>query len=263
MALAFILFFILGALAGSFLNVVVFRRPRGQSAFKGRSHCPHCRKALRWFELVPFFSFLLQGGRCRRCQKPIGWADFGGEFLTALVWGIFGALLIERGELGLLVILLPLISLLTLLFLYDARHQLLPDQFVAPSFLLALIWAAVRPFNELQSYFFPIFSGPPADGGILTSAILAGLVITLALFVIFLLTRGRGLGLGDVKLAPALGLLVGWPAALDVLLLAFVVGAITGIMLIASGRKALKSPIAFGPFLIGAALFILALQLYG
>lgn len=252
--------FILGAIVGSFLNVVVERLPRAQFIIWSRSQCPGCKKVLAWRELVPLVSFFILKRRCSKCRAPISWRYLFGEALTAVSWSVIGGILLERGSLLTFGLGLGLVTLLVLLLLYDARHQLLPDRFLLPAFGLAVGWAALG-FNPGRSVFLPLFDvGQTAS--FLFSAAAAGGAFLFFLFL-YILTRGQGMGLGDVKLSAVLGFMAGGPAILDVLLLAFGIGAITGIMYIALGRKTLRSPIAFGPFLIGAALFVLGWQLYG
>lgn len=257
--MSFVILFVFGAIIGSFLNVVVERLPQAERIAWSRSHCPRCKKILAWWELMPLVSFFILKRRCSKCRAPISWRYFVGEAVTAVSWSVIGGILLERGTLLAFSVGLGLVTLLVLLLLYDARHRLLPDRFILPALGLAMVWAGLE-LNPSQSIFMPIFNGASA-ASFLTS-VEAALGAFLFFLLLYVLTRGQGMGLGDVKLAGVLGFMAGWPAILDVLMVAFGIGAITGIMYIALGKRTLRSAIAFGPFLISAALVVLGWQLY-
>ena len=256
-----ILMFCFGVTIGSFVNVIVGRLPKGQNPWRGRSHCPKCRHALSAADLVPLLSFIGLRGQCRYCRARISSAYFWGELFMGLAWLITGLGAIMAGyDSAHLVVSLLIVSLLVLLFLYDLRTQLLPDIFVGPLVILSVIWALIWPGVYSNSFALPLTFFT------LDSNLISGLAAALAaagfLGLLWLVTRGRGMGLGDVKLALALGFLSGWPMIVDTLLGAFISGAIVGIILLSRGTKTLKSRLAFGPFLIGAQLIIWWWQLY-
>ena len=253
--------FMLGSVVGSFMNVIVGRLPRGQSPWRGRSHCPKCRHVLSVADLVPLLSYVFLHGRCRYCKAPISTGYFWGEVFMGLAWLITGlGVAIAGYDSALAMISLLIVSLLVLLFLYDFKTQLLPDIFVGPLVILSIIWALIWPGVYSNSFALPLTFFT------LDSNLISGLAAALAaagfLGLLWLVTRGRGMGLGDVKLALALGFLSGWPMIVDTLLGAFISGAIVGIILLSCGTKTLKSRLAFGPFLIGAQLIIWWWQLY-
>lgn len=203
-----------GVAVGSFLNVLIDRLPRGENALTGRSVCDHCKKPLRWFELIPLLSFFLQRGRCRRCHKELSWQ----YPFVELVTGVAFAAGVN-----------PLVfSSLLVIFVADLKYQIIPDSMIMIGVLGAI-------------------------GGIRENA-LSGLGAAGFFFVLWMITKGRGMGLGDVKLAFLMGLLLGFPRIVVAGYLAFLTGAVVGVILIVLGKKTLKERIAFGPFLIAGTV---------
>lgn len=213
--------FLFGLLVGSFLNVLADRLPFGESVLWGRSHCDFCRKPLRWFELIPIVSFLFQGGRCLRCKKKLSFQYPVVELITALGFVYF------TGQWAYMIIFCAFV----VIFVSDLKYQIIPDSMVVVIALSTL--AAI---------------GLQADH--LYASCGAGLFF----YAIWRLTKGRGMGFGDVKLAFALGLFLGFPDIIVALYMAFLTGAIVGVILILIGQKRPKSKIAFGPFLVAGAV---------
>lgn len=235
---------------GSFLNCAVYRLKEGISFISGRSFCPSCKHALAWYDLVPIFSFVLLAGKCRYCGKKISWQYPSAELLAGLVFlsvfnysvtaagGVFGAEFLAN-----VIYLFAISSLLIMIFIFDLKWFIIPDK-------ILLIAAGA----SILFHFYGFFSGSCGQsciGGFLLSA-LGAFAFFLA---IFLLTKGKAMGFGDVKLAFFMGLFLGWPKIAVALFLAFLIGAIIGTILIASKKKGWKSEIPFGPFLI-TGLFI-------
>lgn len=227
---------LIGICVGSFLGVLAERLPRGEDVIWSRSHCDHCKKTLAWYELIPLFSFALQRGRCRACRKKLSWKYPAIEVATGGVWGAT-ALLSPPTILGVGANLLVVSSFLVI-FLADLRYQIIPD-----SMLVAAALGVVGRWVD--------------GGGDIAHALWAGTVAAGFFLFLWLVTRGRGIGLGDVKLAFLLGLLSGFPSILFAIYIAFLTGATVGVILILGGVKKLKSRIAFGPFLIIGALVAL------
>lgn len=219
-----LLFFALGLVLGSFIAALSWRYPRNMSIASGRSSCPKCKKQIVWYDNIPFFSFLLLGGKCRFCNRPISWRYPAIELATAI--GFF--------LIGFNVFYLIIFCILELIFIIDFEHKVIPDTF---TFLGMLV---------VFAYF--LITG----SSLLFSNIFAGLTCAFLLLLIHLLTGGRGMGLGDVKFAVFGGMLMGTKLNIIWLFLAFLTGAIAGIILILSRRADFKDQIAFGPFLIAA-----------
>ncbi|MEK7554691.1 MAG: prepilin peptidase [Patescibacteria group bacterium] len=276
-----VLLFAVGAAVGSFLNVLAFRYDPDKPIFRrgiigGRSHCMGCGKTLLWYELIPIVSFVIQRGRCRSCgmrlsiQYPFleilgGLIAFGIPFITFEVYDV--ALHRIDGALPLwYFFLVGIFELSAFIYLFisavDARLTIIPDQ----SNLLLIVFAGLKIWiltvASIWSDFTGSFVGHYAAifgfrENILLNHIVAAL-FGLAFFgIIWGLSRGRAMGMGDVKLAGVTGLLLGWPDTMFALLLAFIVGALFGILLIVRRKKNMKSSVAFGPFVaIGVALIV-------
>ncbi len=223
---------LLGLVVGSFLNVCIYRLPRKLSIAYPPSFCPSCERCLAFWELVPLLSYLVLGGRCRSCRARISpvyplveggtailyLAAVAREGLTldALSLALFGSLLIVCGGV-------------------DAGHRIIPDVVSVPGIVLGLGLSAFRPPVGVWSALIGLLIG----GGFL--------------FLVAILTDG-GMGGGDIKLGAMMGAFLGWSGVLVALLLGFVSGALAGGLLLVTGKKKRRDPIAFGPFLAAGGL---------
>lgn len=237
-----IIIFLFGLAIGSFLNVVIDRTPTDESLFWGRSHCDFCHKTLRWYELIPLVSFLLQKGRCLRCRKQLSWQYPLVECATALCFVWFYLLTPFSGHS--LTYALSLLSAgivaaaFIVILVADIKYQLIPDTAVLGLLIAGLMRVLLIPENWM-------------------SHVASGLIGGSIFLFLWWVTRGRGMGFGDVKLAAVLGFLLGHPGTIIAFYIAFLTGALAGVILIIGGRARMKSKIAFGPFLIiGAAVAI-------
>ncbi len=222
--------FILGLTIGSFLNVLIDRLPQGRSIFWGRSKCDHCHKTLRWFELIPVLSFFIQGGRCRRCHRVLSIQYPLVELLTAI--GITYLFLVFSKSLSLSISSSLVFSSLLVIFFADLKYQIIPDSMVVIG-LLGSIGILIATSMSM-----------------IAINIITGLASSCFFLFFWYFTHGRGMGLGDVKLALLLGFLLGFPKIVVALYIAFLTGAAYGVILILIGKKSLKTRIAFGPFLV-------------
>jgi leader peptidase (prepilin peptidase)/N-methyltransferase len=233
--------FLVGLSIGSFINCLVYRlnEKNGQGLISGRSECPKCGHQLRWYENIPLISFIFLKGKCRYCQKPIS-VHYP---LVELSTGILFALTYQQiGSNSLFSILYSLfsISCFMAIFLSDFLYFTIPDEIVLPAIGISLLKILV------------VGHLPGRQAG--WSLIIPGLLSALFFFILVLVTKGRGMGLGDVKLAGLMGFFLGYPKIVVALYLAFLTGAIVGVILIISGKKRLGEHIPFGPFLTTAAI---------
>lgn len=239
--LLFPLVFIFGTVIGSFLNVLILRYQSDLSIINSRSECPHCHKQLRWWELVPVVSFTILRGQCARCHQPISVQYPIVELLTGLSALLVLAVVQPLTETGWLqfALLLAIVSCLIVLGVIDLRTYLLPDSYIIILSVLVISLLTIRHSWDWVS-------------------LLAGMGIG-AGFLGFLwaITRGRGLGLGDVKLLLPLGALLGPLGITVVLFLAFMAGGLLGMVLLLRQRVSMKTAIPFGPFLVIAATIVL------
>ena len=241
----YILIFILGLSVGSFLNVIICRLETKETIISNRSYCPQCRAILKWYDLIPVLSFLLQKRRCRYCKKKISWQYPVVEIATACLF-----LLIFNLQFSIfnLIYYFIIISFLIIIFTYDLKHYLIPNRIIYP----AIIIAGIFNFQFLISNQFSIFK----------FSILSALGASSFFLALVLVSKGKWMGLGDVKLAFLMGLILGWPNILLALFLSFLSGAVIGIGLIIFGKKGFKSQIPFGPFLAGSTILVMFYNLY-
>jgi leader peptidase (prepilin peptidase)/N-methyltransferase len=234
-----------GLVIGSFLNVVIWRVPRHESVVSPGSHCPGCDTALSPLENVPVVSWVALRGRCRHCGTRISPRYPLVELLTAGLWVAMGA---RFGASWDLPPYLVLVSGLVALSLIDLDHFLLPNRVLYPTGI------AMTALFGLAA----ILDDATDD---LLRALLCGLVAFLVFFAIHVISP-RGMGFGDVRLSLVLGVALGWLSWRHVylgLFLGFLLGAVVGVALIATGVRTRKDHVPFGPFLAaGAVIAILA-----
>jgi leader peptidase (prepilin peptidase)/N-methyltransferase len=234
--------FVFGAIIGSFVGALTWRWPEEKSIFDGRSICPHCKHQIRWYDNIPIFSYFILQGKCRDCKKKISKRYVSIEMLTAVSFVFFYQFfpqvsmnLIWLNKLPYLLglsVFLSILSILIAVFIIDLEHQYIPDTLV---FILSLLVFIVLMLSSNAGLFLYLTAG-------LGSAVF--------LLFIHLSTLGRGMGLGDVKLALAMGLVLGYPLAVVWMFSSFVLGSIIGIILIVLKAAKFKQRIAFGPFLV-------------
>jgi leader peptidase (prepilin peptidase) / N-methyltransferase len=228
---------VLGAVLGSFLNVVIHRVPLGESVVSPGSHCPSCNAAIGPLDNVPLLSWLLLRGRCRHCGAHISARYPAVELVTAVT---FAAIVAARGFDEGLVLELPFAACLIALAGIDLDHRLLPNRIVYPMAVYGLIATAVVDTNDLPEH------------------LIAGAGAFTFLFVA-VLAYPAGMGMGDVKLAGAMGLYLG-VSIVPALLVAFLLGTVVGLAIMArEGVEARKKAVPFGVFLaLGGITGVLA-----
>ena len=237
-----------GLIVGSFLNVVICRVPDGRSVVRPRSRCPSCSASIAARDNIPVVSWLLLRGRCRQCAQRISWRYPLVELATMLVWLVLGGwALLGAGEPGMLPLLLVIGSAGVALVVIDVEHHRLPDAIVLPLYPLTIAGLAL--------------SGLVSGRWAILAALAGAGIWVLVVGLPWLVSGGRGMGFGDVKLAPVLGATLGWvsvPSAVVGLFAGFVLGALVGGALMLLGRAGRRTALAFGPFLIvGAFLGLL------
>ncbi len=240
---------VLGLVVGSFLNVVIWRVPRGESVVHPRSHCPGCNAGIRPRDEVPVLSWLLLRGRCRDCGEPISVRYPLIELLTGVLFA--GIALRFADEPGRIPAYLYLAAVGIALACIDVDVKRLPNSLTLPSYLVgAVLLAAAVAVSSGDSWssFLRALAG-------------LGAMYTLY-FLLWYVTAGKGMGFGDVKLAGVLGLFLGflgWGMWAVGLLAGFLVGAVVGIGLMLGGRAGRKSRVPFGPFMVtGAFIAVIA-----
>jgi leader peptidase (prepilin peptidase)/N-methyltransferase len=265
------LLFLLGLGVGSFLNVCIYRMPRDESVVLPPSHCPACGARLRAVDLVPLFSFLLLGRRCRYCKAPISWRYFSIELITGLVflafWIAYARKLVDAPDVATLAAYLVFAAMLVAIFMIDLEHFVIPDELVLVGLVAGvardaaglIFWhGAPRPAALPLPWHAWTLLG--VENGVPSS--LVGIVVGAVVFEgigLFsrLVFRKEGMGGGDVKLAAAIGAVLGPGLALLSFGMAIFAGALIGGGLMLARVKHRGDYIPFGPFLAAAAVAVM------
>lgn len=229
------LFFIFGTIFGSFFNVVGLRVPEKTFFDQERSYCPHCKKTLHWFELIPIVSYLLQKGQCRGCHNKISpiyplmeFAAGVGFVLSYVTFGIHLELLFA----------LLLVSMAVIITVSDLRYQKIPNKILLFFFPIFFLWRILFPINPWWS------------------SIIGALVGFTLLFIIIVVSKG-GMGIGDLKYFTLLGFVFGWQQLLLLFLLSTFYGTVINLILLVLKKVTRKSRVPFGPYISLAAVTVL------
>ncbi len=256
--LIFIFIFLLGTIIGSFLNVVIYRFGTGKSISHGRSICMSCNHTLRWYELIPVFSFLIQRSRCRRCASSISHqyplVEFGTGLVFTLIAFHFSPLLLfsQFSYIFLVSFFSFIFSILIVISVYDMRHKIIPDK-------LVYVYAFISFLSIFINYtsIGPLFTTPTI------MSVISGPLFALPFAFLWLVSRGRWMGLGDAKLVLGIGWMLGPALGLSAMMLSFWIGSIVSLFIMFFTRKKinLKTEIPFAPFLIISTLIVFLFNL--
>jgi leader peptidase (prepilin peptidase) / N-methyltransferase len=222
---------VVGAIIGSFLNVVIVRLPQGESVIAPRSRCRSCGSELHWFDNIPILSFVMLRRRCRTCGTAISWRYPIVEAVTAVAF-VLAAL--RSRSLADLLIAWVLLALLIAVTGIDLERQIIPDRITVPGIVMGFLTT----FLGTRVSWLESLLGITVGGGIL--------------FAVIILSGG-GMGGGDMKLGAMIGAFIGYKLALLTLFLAVIVGGVVALGLLGTGVRKRKDPIPFGPFLAAAA----------
>ena len=231
-----------GLCFGSFANVCIYRLPKNKQVLLGRSHCPKCKKKIKWFDNIPVISFLLLNGKCRSCKKKISPQYLFVELITAL-----GFLLIFlNSDNYLATFLLSIFFLIyVIIFFIDLKHFIIPD---ALNFGIMILALAKNFLPDLNLTFTQM----------ITHSIIGGIIGYLSIWIIIYLYKTlkkmEGMGLGDAKLMAGIGLLFGWQSIPFVLFVSAILGLLMVTPSLLKKKKSLKSQIPFGPYIITAGI---------
>ena len=249
-----IIIFIFGLIIGSFLNVVIYRLENGGKIINDRSRCLSCKHTLNWYDLIPILSFIFLKGKCRYCNNKISWQYPLVEIGTGILFVIIFSIQYSVFSIFHLLFWFYITAAFIVIFVYDLKNYIIPDKVIYPAIIITTIFRLFSEFivdNNIQYSIFNISAqGGPALGWQFSNFIFAAFIASFFFYSIIVLTKGKGMGGGDVKLAFLMGLLLGWPVILLSIFLSFIFGSIVGIYLILLGKKKMGSMIPFGPFLI-------------
>jgi leader peptidase (prepilin peptidase) / N-methyltransferase len=232
--------FLIGSAVGSFLLVIIDRLPRGESFISGRSHCDYCNHTLSWYDLFPVFSFITLQGKCRYCKKKLSIKYPLFELVTGLLFVLTYVMLVNQliligppNQYLALPFYLFVVAALIVIYMIDLRFSIIP-------------FAIVIPLTAV-TFLFRVFA---TDSALLTY-LLSGFGAFLFFLLLFLVTKGRGMGFGDVVYVFFMGLLLGFPGIVVGLYIAFLTGAAVSLILVVAKQKKLHGgTIPFGPFLV-------------
>ena len=262
----YVLMFVLGSVMGSFVGAMTWRMKTNRDWVRGRSECERCHHKLAVIDLIPIFSYLTLGGRCRYCHKKISRSALvlelagGSAFLVSTM--LFPSMVYQEwlDPLVSFQLLRPMLSLamglwlvclaiMMALFIYDLRWRLLPNKLVFPLIVISLLLSAVMNLGlahvSLMDWLITLGLGM--------------LPITGVYGILYLLSRGRWIGLGDVKLGIAIGLLISWWGGVMVLFLSNLLASLASIPGLLKRRISGASEIPFGPFLLVATYLVFLL----
>lgn len=200
--------------------------------------CVRCARTISWYDNVPLFSFLLLKGKCRSCGKEISKRYF---MIEALCGVLFFAVYITPQlsySIFLLVFSLFMVAVMVAVAVIDIEHMIIPDNLVFAGIFAAVTYFVITDFSKIYLYIF------------------SGLLVSSFLLVLNIITKGSGMGLGDVKLGLLGGIVLGPMASALFVLISFVVGALFGILFLTLGKVHLRQRIAFGPFMAGSFIFV-------
>lgn len=240
--------FILGLFIGSFLNVLIDRLPREESIM-GRSHCDECKHKLAWNDLLPIFSFLSVRGECRYCKTKFSYFYPFIELFTGKVFVLVTLYVFILNRIPLntalpilsyetvvqLGVYLFFISTCIVIFFADVKYQIIPDSMQVCFFLAALALHLLGGVTYIE---------------LIRTNVVAGILVMLPILLLFVGTKGKGMGFGDVKFAFNMGFLLGLLPGFFALYVAFIAGGIAGLYLLLLRKKKAKSHVAFGPYLL-------------
>lgn len=248
--------FVLGAMVGSFLNVCIYRIPRGLSVVRPRSKCPKCDNAIAWFDNLPIVSWLTLGAKCRHCGQPISW-------LYPLVEAITGTLFfLVFWRFGISVatpIYMLLAAALVLVTFVDLTDWTIPDEVTLPGIVIGIVVAALGMMLGRESGLF-LHDQYSILNAIIGAVVGAGILYGLDKLALILLKK-PGMGLGDVKLMAMLGAFFGWSGALMTIMFGAIVGSIFGIAMVlyqrSKGEPEASHYLPFGPYLALGGLIVM------
>jgi len=242
----YIAFFILGSLWGSFSNVCIYRLPNNGNVAKGRSFCPDCKNKIKWFDNIPFFSYLFLKGKCRECSKPISFQYFIVELLSAIsfvvVFHIYGASITT-------LLLLILSIFFIIIFFIDLKHFIIPNVLTFPLMVIGFL----KSFDpNLNQTIFPNY----------INSLIGGLfgysIIWLIIFFYKKVRKKEGMGLGDAKLMAVIGFWFGWISIPFTIFISSTVALIIVIPSLINQSRKMSSEIPFGPYIIvGCILYVI------
>ena len=241
----YIAFFILGSLWGSFSNVCIYRLPNSGNVAKGRSFCPNCKNTIKWFDNIPFFSYLFLKGKCRQCSKTISFQYLVVELLSAISFVI----IFHLYGISITTFLLLILSIFfIIIFFIDLKHFIIPNVLTFPLMVIGFL----KSFDpNLNQTIFPNYINSLIGG------LFGYLIIWSIIFLYKNIRKKEGMGLGDAKLMAVIGFWFGWISIPFTIFISSTVALIIIIPSLINQSKKMSSEIPFGPYIIiGCILYV-------
>ena len=241
----YLAFFVLGSLWGSFSNVCIYRLPKNYGVVFSRSFCPNCNNKIKWFDNIPFLSYLFLKGKCRSCNNKISFQYFLIEFLSAVsfvtIYYFYGVSIVT-------LLLLVLSIFFIIIFFIDLKHFIIPNELTFPLMGIGFI----KSFDpNLDQTIFPNYINSLIGG------VLGYLIIWLIIFFYKKFRNKEGMGLGDAKLMSAIGFWFGWASIPFVIFLSSIIALIIVLPSLINKSKNMSAQIPFGPYIIiGCLVYI-------
>lgn len=237
--------FLFGLIIGSFLNCLIWRLHK-QESLLGRSYCPKCKRQIAWYDNLPVLSFILLGGKCRKCGEGISWQYPAVELTAGILFAVAFLLSYElRVTSYELIVKLSrdwfLISVMIVIFVYDLRWYMILDVVTLPASLIMLLANLILGFS-------------------LWNLLISGIIGGGFFLVQFLISQGKWIGGGDIRLGLLMGLALGWPGVIVAIIISYFAGSIIGVSMILAGKKQWGSEVPLGVFLAVGAIVTLFWQ---
>lgn len=226
--------FVFGLIIGSFLNCLIWRLHE-KEGLMNRSYCPKCRKQIAWYDNIPILSFIMLKGKCRHCGKPIAWQYPAVELSTGWLFATayylnYGGMIDDKLFIVQLLRDWFIIAVMIVIFIYDLRWSEILDKVTLPACLAALIINLALGFS-------------------LWNLLISGIIGSSFFLIQFLISHGKWIGGGDIRLGLLMGLALGWPVVILAVIISYFIGSIVGVGLILAGKKKWGSEVPLGVFL--------------
>jgi len=237
--------FILGCIWGSFSNVCIYRLPNDQSIVKGRSFCPSCKNQIKWYDNIPFLSFIFLKGKCRNCSKKISPQYFLVEFISAIsfvvIYHIYG--------ISITTLLLIILSIFfVIIFFIDLKHYIIPNELTFPLMFIGFIKSFEPNLNQT---IFPNYINSLVGG------VFGYLIIWLIVFFYKKVRNKEGMGLGDAKLMAVVGFWFGWVSIPFTIFISSFVALFFAVPSLLKKTRDMSAQIPFGPYIIiGCIIYV-------
>ena len=233
----YVLALLIGLSLGSFFNVIIFRFDSGRTVVKGRSECLSCRSVIRWFDLIPVLSYFILRGRCRKCKENISPLYPIVEISTAVILLL---LFLNTPVISYLTLLNTLVVLLLVLVIFlDIRYFIIPDKI---AILLTAATIGLKTLGNNEDFLYLLISA---------------LGLTAFFAILFLVSKGRWIGLGDIKLIFLIGLLLGYPMGYIAIVSSVWLAALFSMALLVVKKATMKTEVPFGSFLSATTIIFI------